>query len=94
MMVQGIFRFMQHDHFFRELSRDETEMRDVFRFASPIPVLGRLAEILVLRRYIHSLLSERNTVISEIAESNDWPAYLGVWAPLVELNSCRRRGYC
>src|SRR6266403_1797229 len=29
-MIQGAFRFMKHDHFFRPLSPDETEMRDVF----------------------------------------------------------------
>src|SRR5579864_8872805 len=29
-MVQGIFRFMKHDHFFRALSSGQTEMKDVF----------------------------------------------------------------
>jgi len=50
---------MQHDHFFRRLSRDETEMQDVFCFAAPLPVLGRLAEIACLRRYMQALLRER-----------------------------------
>jgi len=95
-MVRGIFRFMQHDHFFRALpgKENETEMMDVFRFASPIPGLGRLAEILFLRRYMEALLNERNAAIKEIAESNDWPAYLGDWQALIDLNSCRKRGYC
>jgi hypothetical protein len=93
-MVQGIFRFMQHDHFFRALTGDQTEMKDVFRFASPIPGLGRLAEILFLRRYMEALLDERNAAIKEIAESNDWPAYLGDWQALIDLNSCRKKGYC
>src|ERR1035441_3528631 len=43
-MIEGVFRVMKHDHFFRPLSADETEMKDVFGFAAP-PVLGRLAEI-------------------------------------------------
>ncbi len=93
-MVTGIFRFMQHDHYFRALSSDETEMKDVFRFASPVPRLGRVAEILVLRRYMQALLHERNSVIKEIAESNDWPGYLGNWEAMIDLNSCRKRGYC
>ena len=93
-MVTGIFRFMQHDHVFRALSNEETEMKDVFRFASPIPVLGRLAEILFLRRYMQALLHERNSVIKEIAESSDWPGYLGNWEAMVDLTSCRKRGYC
>jgi ligand-binding SRPBCC domain-containing protein len=75
-MVRGIFRLMKHDHFFRTLSPDETEMRDVFRFAAPLPLLGRLAEVTFLRRYMHALLRERNGVIKEIAESSAWERYL------------------
>src|SRR5712664_1925433 len=59
-MIRGAFRFMQHDHFFRAISNDETEMNDVFRFAAPLPVLGLLAEITFLRRYMGALLHERN----------------------------------
>lgn len=69
-MIKGVFRFMEHDHFFRALSAAETEMRDVFCFAAPLPVLGRLAEILVLRRYMRSLLRERNRVLKQIAEGS------------------------
>jgi ligand-binding SRPBCC domain-containing protein len=39
-MLRGAFRFMRHDHCFRSLSAGETEMKDVFCFAAPIPVLG------------------------------------------------------
>lgn len=75
-MIQGAFRFMQHDHFFRRLSSGGTEMRDVFSFTAPVPVLGRLAEIAFLRRYMQALLGERNTVLQEIAESSEWQRYL------------------
>ena len=75
-MIRGIFRCMKHDHFFRALSRDDTEMRDVFCFAAPLPVLGRLAEIAFLRRYMQALLRERNAVVKEIAESSKWEEYL------------------
>jgi ligand-binding SRPBCC domain-containing protein len=75
-MIEGGFRFMQHDHFFRALSPDETEMRDVFRFAAPLPLLGRLAEIALLRRYMRALLRERNAVVKEIAESAAWQKFL------------------
>jgi ligand-binding SRPBCC domain-containing protein len=75
-MVDGIFRFMRHDHFFRSLSPGETEMKDVFCFASPLPVLGRLAEIAFLGRYMRALLRERNAVVKEIAESSKWQEYL------------------
>ena len=75
-MVQGAFRFMKHDHFFRPLSPSQTEMRDVFSFAAPLAVLGRLAEIVLLRRYMRALLHERNAAIKQIAESPEWTRYL------------------
>ena len=46
-------------------------MRDVFRFAAPIPLLGLIAEKVVLRSYMQKLLHERNAVIQQIAESPD-----------------------
>src|SRR6266567_6216933 len=55
-MIRGIFRSMRHDHFFRALPDGRTEMRDAFIFAAPLPLLGRLAEILFLRRYMLALL--------------------------------------
>lgn len=68
-MVRGPFAMMRHDHFFGALSPDETEMRDVFLFAAPLGTLGRIVEMLVLRRYMARLLHERNAVIRQIAES-------------------------
>jgi ligand-binding SRPBCC domain-containing protein len=75
-MIRGAFRWMKHEHFFRSVSPDETEMRDVFRFAAPLGILGRLAEFAVLRRYMQALLGERNAVIREIAESPAWRKYV------------------
>jgi ligand-binding SRPBCC domain-containing protein len=75
-MTQGPFRSMRHDHYFRCLPGGETEMKDIFCFAAPLPLLGRLAEELVLRRYMQALLQERNLVIKQIAESSDWHKYL------------------
>jgi ligand-binding SRPBCC domain-containing protein len=75
-MIRGIFRFMRHDHFFRALSGDSTKMTDVFCFAAPLPILGRLAEIAVLRSYMRALLRERNAALKEIAESSAWRRYV------------------
>lgn len=75
-MIRGPFRFMRHDHFFRALPGGETELRNRYSFAAPVPVLGRVAEVTFLRRYMIGLLGERNAVIREIAESADWPRYL------------------
>jgi ligand-binding SRPBCC domain-containing protein len=86
-MLSGAFRSMQHDHYFLELPAADgtpyTKMRDVFRFAAPIPGLGRIAEIVLLRRYMRALLRERNAAIREIAESPDcaWQQYLREGTP-------------
>jgi hypothetical protein len=75
-MVKGIFRSMQQDHYFRTLPSGATEMKDLFRVAAPLPILGPIAEALFLRRYMLALLRERNAVIKQIAESDDWQHYL------------------
>jgi ligand-binding SRPBCC domain-containing protein len=68
-MIEGPFRSMRHDHFFRALSPDETEMKDLFYFEAPLGVLGRLVELAVLGRYMKRLLEERNAVIKQVAEA-------------------------
>jgi ligand-binding SRPBCC domain-containing protein len=75
-MVSGPFRSMRHDYWFREESADVTVMTDAYCFAAPIPLLGRVAEILLLRRYMRRLVEERNRVIREVAESEEWRRYL------------------
>ena len=75
-MVRGVFKSMQHDHYFRVLEDGATEMLDVFCFSAPLGVLGRLAEVLLLKRYMTALLRERNAVIKQVAESNEWREYL------------------
>jgi hypothetical protein len=75
-MIQGIFRSMQADHLFQVLPSGATEMKDIFAVAAPLPLLGPLAEVLLLRRYMLALLRERNAVIKRIAESSEWQRYL------------------
>lgn len=75
-MVRGIFRRMIHDHYFRQLPDGQTEMRDVFTFAAPWSVFGRIAEAVFLGRYMRTLLRERNDVIRQVAESDEWRRYL------------------
>jgi hypothetical protein len=75
-MVKGVFRSMQADHLFRRLPSGATELTDIFAIAAPVPILGRIAEALFLRRYMMALNRERNAVIKQLAESNDWQLYL------------------
>jgi ligand-binding SRPBCC domain-containing protein len=75
-MIEGAFRCMQHDHFFQALAPDSTAMLDRFNFAAPIPILGRIAETLVLGRYMRNLLIHRNEILKEVAESSHWQRLL------------------
>ena len=43
-------------------------MKDVFCFAAPLGILGRVAEIAFLRRYMRTLLRERNEVLRQVAQ--------------------------
>ncbi len=75
-LVRGIFRSMQTDHGFKSLNSVRTEMKNIFTFAAPLPLLGPLVEALFLRRYMLALLRERNAVIKHVAESSQWEQYL------------------
>ncbi|HEX8546653.1 MAG TPA: SRPBCC family protein [Cytophagaceae bacterium] len=45
--VKGAFRYFKHDHYF-EKRGDKVLMRDVFDFKSPLGLLGKLVDQLVL----------------------------------------------
>jgi ligand-binding SRPBCC domain-containing protein len=75
-MVRGAFQTMQHDHYFRALEDERTEMRDDFRFSAPLGAVGWVAERVVLRGYMRKLLVERNAIIKQVAESGEWQRYL------------------
>ena len=77
-MVRGAFAWMEHDHWFDATDDGGTVLRDDFRFAAPLGVLGRIVEVLVLRRYMTRLLERRNGVIKRVAESQEWRAFLPV----------------
>ena len=73
--VRGIFRRLDHDHFFTPRG-DITLMRDVFDFQSPLGILGRIADRLFLIRYMTQLLAIRNTLIKTTAETDHWRRYI------------------
>ena len=75
-MLEGAFKFMQHDHFFLALSDSETEMKDRFMFAAPLSILGTIAERLFLRRYMDRFLRHRNEIVKQVAESDRWQDFL------------------
>jgi ligand-binding SRPBCC domain-containing protein len=75
-MVRGAFKSFTHDHFFTETDSG-TIVKDIFEYKSPFGILGRIADGLFLEDYMREMLSERNLVIKQIAESDEWRKFLG-----------------
>ncbi|AHM59281.1 hypothetical protein D770_05070 [Flammeovirgaceae bacterium 311] len=75
-MVKGIFRSFRHEHHFRQKDADVVEMMDYFNYQSPLMILGRIADKLFLELYMKNLLKQRNQIIKEVAESNQWKKIL------------------
>lgn len=69
--IKGPLKSMVHDHYFTEKDGIVT-MSDIFAFRSPLGPLGRLADLLVLKRYMSALLEKRNQTIKAFAENGAW----------------------
>lgn len=74
-MQRGAFKTMRHEHHF-EPQGAGTLMRDVFNFTSPLGLLGKLADALVLSEYLRRFLVQRGAVVKHYAETNAWQTVL------------------
>ena len=74
-MVSGAFASFRHDHFF-EADGEHTLMRDIFEYASPFGLLGRLVDALILERYLKRFISEKANHLKQVAESESWQKFL------------------
>ena len=75
-MVAGAFHAFDHDHFF-EMDQGQVLMTDRFNYTSPLGILGRVADVLFLKRYMKKFLVSRNQIIKSLAESGKVGDYLG-----------------
>ena len=66
-MINGAFKSFQHKHFFAE-ENGKTIVKDEFTYISPLSWLGKLADLLLLKTYMTSLLLRRNNFIKQRAE--------------------------
>lgn len=73
--VKGIFKKIQHDHYFTEKG-GHVQMIDEFLFESPFGILGRIFNWLVLSRYLRKFLVERNQILKDFAETVKWKTLL------------------
>ena len=66
-MVEGPFRRYRHEHEFLPMA-DGTLLVDRVDFAAPLGPLGKVAEVVFLKRYLTRLLVDRNRLIKARAE--------------------------
>jgi ligand-binding SRPBCC domain-containing protein len=76
-MQKGAFKSLRHEHHFF-IQGNDTLMTDLFVFESPLGILGKVANVLVLNNYMRNLLTHRNAVIKSIAESEEWKGMPGI----------------
>lgn len=74
-MIHGAFKHFDHDHYFEEVD-GLTRMTDIFEYSSPLGLLGRIANWMFVDSHMRRLLSNRNAVIKEVAESGSATKYL------------------
>ncbi|HNP20739.1 MAG TPA: SRPBCC family protein [Panacibacter sp.] len=74
-MLKGDFKLMWHRHYF-SFENGITTMRDVFFFEAPFGFAGKIFCYLFLTGYMRRLLSRRNFVIKDYAESGRWTSIL------------------
>lgn len=68
-LVHGAFKAYSHEHRFRSIGKDHTEKRDVMVLQAPLGPLGRLAEILFLKRYMTEFLRRKNRDLQTLLET-------------------------
>jgi len=74
-MQKGAFKSFWHQHRF-ETSPEGTIMTDTIRYEVPHGAIGKLFDRWVLKSYMVRLIEQRNEVIRQVAECNQWEKYL------------------
>ena len=70
-MIRGAFKGFKHEHHFEDFNGG-TLKTDIFDYQSPFGIFGRLADNLFLKKHLIELLTERNRVVKEFAETDKW----------------------
>jgi len=74
-MVKGAFKQFKHEHILVAKNYG-TLLIDIFDYKSPLGILGKIADVLFLKKYMSNFLKKRNETIKEFAESGKWKEVL------------------
>jgi ligand-binding SRPBCC domain-containing protein len=66
-MIRGAFRSLRHIHEF-DPTDDGTRMSDAFEYELPLGPLGRLADVVAVKRHMTRFLVQRNATLKSLAE--------------------------
>jgi ligand-binding SRPBCC domain-containing protein len=69
-MLQGAFKSMRHKHSFEAYDRGTT-MHDEFYYETPLGILGKFFDMLILKSYMTRFLKQRNLYLKQTAESKN-----------------------
>ena len=68
-MERGKFKSFKHEHFFEE-ENGFTIMKDKLQYETPFGFIGKLFDILFLKRHLTQFLLERNKILKEVSEKS------------------------
>ena len=74
-MMKGDFKFYEHQHFFKP-AQNGTIVIDIINYETPYGIIGKLVNRLYLNSYLEKLISRRNEVIRQYAETDKWKPFL------------------
>lgn len=66
-MEKGRFAYFKHEHFFSE-ENGITLMTDQLQYETPFGIVGKLFDLLFLKRHLQNFIIERNKVLKELSE--------------------------
>lgn len=67
-MEEGKFKTFKHEHFFEEIN-GVTIMKDNLQYETPFGIIGKLFDVLFLKRHLTQFLLERNKILKKVSEN-------------------------
>lgn len=67
-MTKGHFTFFRHEHLF-ETRDDITIMIDKIAYHTPFGIIGKLFDILILKKHLYDMIVNRNKLLKYLAEN-------------------------
>lgn len=69
--IEGDFKALRHEHYFKPCENG-TIMIDILHFEAPYGMIGKMLNSVYLAKYMRRLLEQRNKVIKDYAEGENW----------------------